>query len=276
MIQQHDPGRLASYMIGLLDADQTHSVEVHLSGCQRCRAELAELRVLDRALNDMGATPPEFRLEGPPPDGDLLLQRTLRQARQETAEPHRGRRFAMVAAAIVAIAAVGAGGAVVSRQSGQSVAGTPVGASSVAPPTLLPTSEPVPTNAGTAPVPPPAGTASVGSPPPPGVTAVPAPGTYQLSGANPATGSTIMVTVKPAAGWVRLTATVGGIPAGEQCRLVAVSTDGSTQIAGSWLVSAAGEETGTTIDGAALVAPDRLAAIRVENFDGREFVKASR
>jgi len=271
MIHQHDSGRLASYMIGLLDVDQARSVEVHLSDCQRCRAELAELRVLDRALNDMNAMPPEFLLQGPPPDGDLLLQRTLRQARHETAEPHRGKRFALVAAAVVAIAAVGAGGAVVSRQSDQPVAGAPVGASPVEP-TLLPTSEPVPTAAGTTPGSPPAGTASVGSPP--GVPAVP-PGTYQLFGANPVTGSTIKVTVKPAAGWVRLTATVGGIPAGEQCRLVAVSTDGSTQVAGSWLVSAAGEETGTTIDGAALVAPDRLAALRVENFNGREFVKAS-
>ena len=274
MIHQHDSGRLASYMIGLLEPDQARSVETHLADCQRCRAELAELRVLDRTLNDMNAVPPEFQLEGPPEDGDLLLQRTLRGARQETAKTHRGKRFALVAAAVVAIIAAGAGGAMVSRQTDQLVAGAPVDASPVEP-TPLPTSPPAPTTAGNSMAPPPASTVTVGSPPPPGVTAVPAPDSYQLFGANPATGSTILVTVKPAAGWVRLTATVGGIPAGEQCRLVAVSTDGSTQIAGSWLVSAAGEETGTTIDGAALVAPDRLTAVRVENFDGREFVKAS-
>jgi len=106
-------------------------------------------------------------------------------------------------------------------------------------------------------------------------TGAPTPDSYVLAGTDPATGSAMTVTVTPAAGWVRLSATVEGIAAGEECQLLAVSRDGSTQIAGSWLVSPAGEENGTTLAGAALVAPDDLVAVRVENFDGREFVTAS-
>jgi hypothetical protein len=80
------------------------------------------------------------------------------------------------------------------------------------------------------------------------------------------------VTLTPAAGWVRLRATVGGIPEGQRCRLLAVAKDGSRQQAGSWLVSAAGAVQGTTLDGSALVAPADVVAVEVANVAGDVFV----
>ncbi|HVW43780.1 MAG TPA: zf-HC2 domain-containing protein [Amycolatopsis sp.] len=86
------------------------------------------------------------------------------------------------------------------------------------------------------------------------------------------TGASMTVTVQPAAGWVRLDATVSGIPAGEKCRLYVVGKDGSREEAGSWLVSATGQREGTHLNGAALVAPADVAAVEVETFEGTKYV----
>jgi hypothetical protein len=85
-------------------------------------------------------------------------------------------------------------------------------------------------------------------------------------------GTKMTVSVLPAAGWVRVNATVSGIPAGEKCRLEVVAKDGTSVLAGSWLVSAAGEANGTPLNGSALVAPDQVAGVRVVNTDGKEFI----
>ena len=91
---------------------------------------------------------------------------------------------------------------------------------------------------------------------------------------DPTTGATLAVTVTPAAGWVRLAANVKGVPAGQECRLLVVARDGTRREAGSWLVSEAGERDGTALPGFALVAPDQVEAVEVENLDGRRFVRA--
>jgi anti-sigma factor RsiW len=106
--------------------------------------------------------------------------------------------------------------------------------------------------------------------PPPGVVAAPAPGAVMLSGGG-TPGVSMTATLTPAAGWVRLTTSVHGIPVGERCYIVVVAHDGTRQIAGSWLVSPSGEREGVTLDGSALVPLDQVAQIVVENEDGREF-----
>jgi hypothetical protein len=78
--------------------------------------------------------------------------------------------------------------------------------------------------------------------------------------------------VVPAAGWVRVNATVGGIPAGERCRLEVVDRHGTAVLAGSWLVSGAGAADGTTLNGSALVDPAQVAAVRVVNTAGKQYV----
>ena len=50
----------------------------------------------------------------------------------------------------------------------------------------------------------------------------------------------------------------------------------SREIAGSWLVSAAGAASGTTLDGAAIVPPDQVASVVIENENGAQYVTAVR
>ena len=100
-------------------------------------------------------------------------------------------------------------------------------------------------------------------------------GSRLFTGFDPSSGARMTVTVMPAAGWVRVKATAVGIPAGERCMLVVIDRNRDRYIAASWLVSPVGEETGTTVDGAAIVAPQDVAAVAVVNFEGREFVIAS-
>lgn len=85
-------------------------------------------------------------------------------------------------------------------------------------------------------------------------------------------GVAMTATITPAAGWVRVAATVAGIDAGERCNLIVVGRDGSRRIAAGWVVSAAGERDGTILNGSASVAPDDVAAVIVENEAGRQFV----
>ena len=101
------------------------------------------------------------------------------------------------------------------------------------------------------------------------------PGTQVVAAADPATGARINTTITPAMDWVRLSATVSGIAAGEKCRLEVVAKDGSAVLAGSWLVSPAGEANGTTLNGSALVDPSQVASIRVVNTAGKQFVSVN-
>jgi anti-sigma factor RsiW len=109
------------------------------------------------------------------------------------------------------------------------------------------------------------------APPPPAVVA--APGAVQLAGEG-APGVSMTATLTPAAGWVRLTTSVKGIPAGERCYIVVVARDGTRQIAGSWLVSPGGWRDGVTLDGSALVPLDQVAQVVIQNEAGREFAVA--
>jgi anti-sigma factor RsiW len=109
------------------------------------------------------------------------------------------------------------------------------------------------------------------APPPPAVVA--APGAVQLTGGG-APGITMTATLTPAAGWVRLSTSVKGIPPGERCYVVVVARDGTREIAGSWLVSQGGWRDGVTLDGSALVPLDQVAEVVIENEAGREFATA--
>lgn len=102
----------------------------------------------------------------------------------------------------------------------------------------------------------------------------PVPDTRTLAAIDADSGSRMTVTLTPAAGWVRLTADVTGIPGGERCQLVVIGEDGSRTVAGGWLSSAAGERDGTEVSGSAAVAVDAVAAVVVENEDGRRYVTA--
>lgn len=104
--------------------------------------------------------------------------------------------------------------------------------------------------------------------------AAPVAGTRSIEATDPTTGARIEVDVIPAAGWVRLSAEVEGVPAGERCRIVVVGADGQREVAGSWLVSAKGAAEGTALETFALVAPADVSAVVVETVTGRQFVSA--
>ncbi|MFG2886315.1 anti-sigma factor family protein [Streptomyces sp. NPDC048297] len=235
--QQHRNELLGAYVLGVLGDEEARQVEEHLASCQECRTEVAEMRLLEEAL---GEVPPEAFLDGPPDDADLLLQRTLRQARSERTASQRRRSFTIGMAAAASAAVVFLGGYLVSG-TGSS------GATAQRPP--------VTTTAGPTTVTPPAGV-------------------KVASGVDPVTQARMVVKVTPAAGWVRLNAAVSGVPAGQRCRLVVVSKDGSRSVAGSWIVGKDGHGggKGADLDGSASIAPHDVSSVVVENEAGKKFV----
>jgi hypothetical protein len=201
----------------------------------------AECRAEVHSLRDwqaaLEAVPETMLLEGPPEGGDLLLQRTLRQVRKESSG-QRLRRTALLtsAAAVVAVAVIGAG---------------------------------VLAGRATAPEPP------IAQPPVASVLPTDVPGTRTGTAVDPNTGARITAAVAPAPGWVRVTAAVSGIPAGEHCVLEVVAKDGYAVQAGSWVVSPAGETGGTTLNGSALIDPADVGSVRVVNTAGKQFTSVS-
>ena len=229
----HETEQLGAYALGVLDDDEWAAVHSHVEGCPQCRREVADLRDMEAML---GEVPPEAFLEGPPPGGELLLQRTLRQVRDESRGRDR-RRHAVWATAAAVLAAVAIGG------------GTLLGRST-APADQQVTALP---------------SAAAPSAPPPRLAAA----------TNVATGASMNVEVRPAAGWVRVRATVSGIAAGEECRLYVLSRSGGRELAGSWLVAESAAAAGTTVEGSAIVAPADVAGVQVETYAGNVMVTAS-
>ncbi|MGW3894041.1 anti-sigma factor family protein [Micromonospora profundi] len=228
---------IGGYLTGELDPEQLRQADEHLADCAECRTEVESLKEWQTAL---GAVPEAMLLDGPPEGGDLLLQRTLRQVRSESAGQRQRRGLLLSAAAVVALAAATAGGVLLGRSTGDA-----------------PDTRALPT-------------------PPAPSTAVSAanPATRYASTTDQGTGARLTVAVVPAAGWVRVNAAVSGIPQGERCRLLVLGKDGSTVVAGSWLVSEDGAAGGTTLDGSALIDPAQVDGVRVENTDGKTYAVA--
>jgi hypothetical protein len=109
---EHCSDVLGAHVLGALDDDETRRVDIHLAGCADCRAEATALTDLKAAL---GEVPPEAFLDGPPDDGRLLLQRTLRRVRAEKRSGVRTRTLLVSAGAVVAVAAAVGGGVLLGR-----------------------------------------------------------------------------------------------------------------------------------------------------------------
>ncbi|MGH3821774.1 MAG: zf-HC2 domain-containing protein [Pseudonocardiaceae bacterium] len=170
-----------------------------------------------------------------PPDDDLLLQRTLRRVRVEQGGPPRRARFPVAAGAVVIALAALGGGVLLGRQ-------TAPGGETQGPQSSL-------------------------------VQAPPDSRTGEAT--NPVTGASMAVSVTPRAGWVRVHAVVRGISAGQACQLLVVSRDGNTVLAGSWLVSDKGARDGTSLDGSALIDPDKVSSVDVVTTEGQELISVS-
>ncbi|MEU6892551.1 zf-HC2 domain-containing protein [Streptomyces sp. NPDC046557] len=237
--QRHEEELLGPYVLGVLDEADVRRVEEHVGDCVQCREEVAALREMETAL---GEVPPEAFLDGPPQGGDLLLRRTLRQVRGERAARAR-RRYGMAGlAAAAALAAVFWAGTQLGTGGAENVA-RPAPPS----PTLSPAPAPAPSAV---------------------------PGTRVASATDGGSGARMTVQVVPAAAWVRVHAAVTGVPAGERCRLVVVSRDGTRSTAGGWVVGTTehGEGKGASLDGSAAVAAADIKEVLVENEAGKTFV----
>lgn len=230
--QAHDARLIGAYVLNTMDPTERAEMVEHLSECAACRADLAELEAVRDTLGDI---PPEALLHGPP-DADLVLQRTLRQIRTEKTAAGGRRRVLTIAAATVGILGALSAGVVV----GRSTSGGPGGV--VALPTV---------------------TASTQAPPA---------GIRSATVVDPHTNTWLTASVTPSTSWVRINASVTGIPAGQNCRLVVVGRDGSREIAAGWVVTEQGATDGTNLDGSAAIPPDDVVAVEVRNTDGKTFV----
>jgi Putative zinc-finger len=167
-----------------------------------------------------------------PPDDDLLLQRTMRRIRAETGSRRRRRRLGQAVAAAAVAVALLGAGVF----AGQQLAPEPTVVAAPAP----------------APAPP-----------------VPA-GTRTAEGSQGPV--TMSATITPANGWVRLAATVRGIPPGERCSLIVLAKDGSEHLAGSWLVGQPSPVPGAPLQGSTIIDPADVAGVTIRNEAGREFI----
>jgi hypothetical protein len=100
-------------------------------------------------------------------------------------------------------------------------------------------------------------------------TAPPA-GTRTVEGTQGAV--TMSATVTPANGWIRLAASVRGIPPGEPCELIVLAKDGSEHVAGSWVVGVPGPVPAAPVQGSTIIDPAQVSAVIVRNEAGREFI----
>lgn len=80
----------------------------------------------------------------------------------------------------------------------------------------------------------------------------------------------LAASLTPAKGWVRVSAAVSGLPAGERCEIVLTGRDGTQLVAGGWVTGP--DPNGATVDGSAAVDLTQVAAITIRNEAGREFI----
>ncbi|MFD7819046.1 anti-sigma factor [Streptomyces sp. NPDC059785] len=224
---------LGAHALGLLDPEEQSRLEEEISACEVCQVELADLKLLEREL---GEVPPEALLEGPPEDADLLLQRTLRQVREEQATAWRRKVVAVSIAAAALAGVLFAGGYLAGNGNQQKV---PEASNSQA-------------------IPPASGESE------------------SFSATDGETKANMTVSLTPAAGWVRLNAAVKGLRPGETCRLVVISKSGEREIAGTWVVGpdkgGEGKSDGQELSGSAAVAPNQVDSVVVENSQGKRYV----
>jgi Putative zinc-finger len=202
----------------------------------RCADCQREVAELTDLRDMLNSVPQEAFLDGPPDGGELLLQRTLRRMRVEQGgQPRQARFLATAGVVVIAVAALG-GGVLLGRQ-------TAPGVEAQGPQSGIVQAPPLGTRTGEA--------------------------TSRVSGVS------MTVNLTPLTGWVRVRAVVRGVPAGTQCELLVVTSEGDAVVAGSWLASGKDVRDGTLLDGSALVDPKQVSSVDVITTEGEELVSVS-
>ncbi|SER59405.1 Putative zinc-finger [Lentzea xinjiangensis] len=245
----HDAVTLGCYALGVLDAHESRGVEQHLRGCPACRAQVADFHRIRTALDEVPREAFLHELEDDlPKPSDLVLQRVLRQIRQESVIPQpraadqrprasplpvqelpqpqhaKPRRWPGYLAAAAVAAVVAFGGAAVLMQDqapGSSIA---------------------------------------------------APRTGEASATG---GISLVAEIAPSSqDRYLVTAKISGLPAAQKCKLVVIGADGTKTEAFAWTSSEKGRVEGATVRGMVSVPPDQVKSILVENAEGKAFVVA--
>jgi anti-sigma factor RsiW len=238
-MSEHDHSQLGAYVLGALEPDELREVDEHLAGCAEARDELVELEEMKEFL---GEVPPEAFLDGPPVDGDLLLQRTLREVRsvaaaEAPAEVHSGPAHAaggarkrtpwlLAAAAVVVIAGALGGGVLIGRQS------VDVEVASTTPPA----------------------------------------GSKQVTATDKATNVTMATTVEPRAGWAWVNVQLTNMKAGAVCEMLVTDKAGKVYVAGSWVISEKAAREGSRFSGGVLVPLDQVKSVEIKTVQGEHVV----
>jgi len=223
-------------VLGALDPAERSRVDAHLATCAECRDELASLAGLPGLLGRVSRAEVEAEPSDP---GPQLLDRLLNAAASERRRDRRRRWLTSVAAAVIALAAIGVAIGV-SQDKHQSVS------AQIAPPSVNPVSAP--------------------------------PGTSEtFSATDPTTHVQASVTEWKKGWGASLEVTVTGVTAdlaGVRCQLIAVGPDGKTDVAASWAAPSEGY-TGTSkveADGATALASTDITAFKVVGSDGATLV----
>lgn len=90
-----------------------------------------------------------------------------------------------------------------------------------------------------------------------------------FSATNPTTHAWAHIDVQPKLWGASLNLQLGGVPAGERCRLVAVGRDGSQDVAASWEVTYSGK---ATLTGATSIPLSSTASYDIVTFDGKRLL----
>lgn len=233
MMTVHNPEDLTAHALGLLDGTSARAVESHLGMCPDCRREWADVRETAAMI---GSVPAETLVDGPPM-GDFALRRALRQMREETEQDTDENAVPLR----------------VSRRGALRPAllrGLAAAAAAIA---LL------------------GGGAVVGRLTAPESSTVATAEGRTVQGTQ---GSVRMTaTLTPAAGWVRLAASVQGLAPNQKCTLLLIAQDGSASVAGSWITGT--PTPGATprgINGSAIVDPSKVRAVAVRNDAGQTLI----
>jgi anti-sigma-K factor RskA len=245
----HDAVTLGCYALGVLDAHESLGVEQHLRGCPSCRAQVADFHRIRMALDEVPREAFLHELEADlPKPSDLVLQRALRQIRQESVIPQprvadqsprasprpvedlpepqhaKPRRWPgyLAAAAVAAVVAFG-GAAVFTQNQGPStsVASTRTGEATAG-------------------------------------------GIKMVAEIAPSSQDRYLVT-----------ANIDGLPTAQKCKLIVVGTDGTKTEAFAWTTTEKQRVEGSKVRGMVSVPPDKVKSISVENADGKTFVVAN-
>lgn len=207
-----------------------------------CKECRMELVDLQEMKTALGEVPSEAFLEGAPEGGDLLLQRTIRQVRAEQAGVWRRRSLVIGLGAAASAAILFFGGYAVGGHG--------------------------PTHSMAGPSSPSKSTTS-------SLTDV-----RVASATDTTTRAAMWVQFTPASGWVKVKVAATGVPGGERCRLVVVSTDGKRETALSWVTPLKRAPSKLPpvgqggLDGAAAVEAREVKEVILENEQGKAFVRA--